>query len=417
MTGVMRIVLLASTLAIGCGVDARTPLGVDARAPLGVDAGTPPDVDTVPSGEKNAVPMIVNAGLPGTDSFNAPFVSITICEPGTMNCQTIGNIEVDTGASGVRVFASALTGIQLPQQVASDGRSLVECMEYVTSYAWGSVKLADVRIGGELAAMIPIQVIADPAFPTVPTACSNAGASVNTVATFGSLGTIGINQIVPDCGPSCTDTTNPHPGDYYSCNGADCAPVAVPVASQVSNPIAAFGSDSNGAVLTFPSMPSTSASSLEGALVFGIGTAANNALGASTVLTVNENGELTTLFEGITMAQSYIDSGTEYLEFFDDAINDCNASTKGSGYYCPAAARSLTAQNVGNNGVVSTVSFTVANANTLFASDSDAVFDELAAPGPRASFVWGFPFFIGRSVFVALDGASTPGGDGPYVGY
>ena len=33
------------------------------------------------------------------------------------------------------------------------------------------------------------------------------------------------------------------------------------------------------------------------------------------------------------------------------------------------------------------------------------------------TFVWGFPFFIGRSVYVAVDGAATPGGKGPYFAY
>jgi hypothetical protein len=33
------------------------------------------------------------------------------------------------------------------------------------------------------------------------------------------------------------------------------------------------------------------------------------------------------------------------------------------------------------------------------------------------SFIWGLSFFYGRSVFVAFNGKSTPGGTGPYYAY
>jgi hypothetical protein len=76
------------------------------------------------------------------------------------------------------------------------------------------------------------------------------------------------------------------------------------------------------------------------------------------------------------------------------------------------------AENKGQNGVTSTVSFSVANTDTLFGNASYTVFDDLAGPGvDNTSFDWGFPFFLGRSVYVAVDGATTPGGKGPYFAY
>jgi Protein of unknown function (DUF3443) len=396
--------------------DARPSDGRAASETGATDGRSETSADA-PGPASNVVPMIVNAGPPGVNSYDAPFVSITVCMPGTMNCETIDDIEVDTGASGVRVLASALTGLALPQQTASDGSPLVECMQYTDGYSWGPVKLADVRIGSKLAASIPIEVIADPMFTSVPNACSNSGPSENTLTSFGSYGTIGINQIVPDCGPSCASTKPVHAGGYYSCTGSTCTPVAVPEADQVSNPIAAFTSDNNGAVLQFPTVPADGATTLSGSLIFGIGTAGNNALGSATVLTVDENSEFTTVFDGITMPGSYIDSGTEYLWFYDSSLRKCKASSTGGGFYCPASPQTLTAENVGENGATSNVTFTVANANSLFSDSSYAVFDDVGSPGPKASFAWGFPFFLGRSVFVALGGATTPGGDGPYVAY
>jgi len=48
---------------------------------------------------------------------------------------------------------------------------------------------------------------------------------------------------------------------------------------------------------------------------------------------------------------------------------------------------------------------------------NDTVFSDLGGPGDANSFAWGFPFFLGRSVYVAVAGASTPGGAGPYFAY
>jgi hypothetical protein len=37
--------------------------------------------------------------------------------------------------------------------------------------------------------------------------------------------------------------------------------------------------------------------------------------------------------------------------------------------------------------------------------------------GETGGFDFGLPFFFGRSVFTAIEGASTPGGTGPYVAF
>jgi hypothetical protein len=278
------------------------------------------------------------------------------------------------------------------------------------------VRLADLKIAGEVAASVPIQVIADPAYTHVPSDCSSSGPSEDTVASFGSNGIIGINQIIPDCGSYCADTSNPETGAYYSCSGATCTAVAVAEANQVPNPIADFAQDNNGAVLQFPTIPEGGAATLQGTLIFGIGTHANNALGSVTVQTVDEYGNFTTTFNGATLNQSYVDSGTNLLAFNDSSIAQC-AGQDLSGFYCPASPVNLSARNIGLNNAATTVTFSVESAQTLFSNCTYTAFDDLAGTGSDGSFAWGFPFFVGRSVFVALDGASTPGGTGPYVAY
>lgn len=366
----------------------------------------------------NVAPMVVNGGPPGTGSFNTAFISVTICAPGTDDCQTIDYVNVDTGSSGVRVMSSVLSSsLSLPQVMAATGDPLVECAQFDDGFTWGSVRLADVKVAGEVAANVPVQIIGDPAFGSVPSTCSSSGPSEDTVDAFGANGLIGINQIVPDCGEPCADPTNVLTGAYYSCSSSACTAVAAPIADQVANPIASFSSDNNGVVLQFPTVGASGAATVPGSLVFGIGTQANNGLGSATVQTVDGDGNFTTVFAGSTFATSFLDSGTSLLSFNDSAIAQC-ASSELPGFYCPPSPLSFSAQNRGLNGATVDVSFRVVSAQTLFTNVSNTAFDDVAGPGvDSTSFDWGFPFFVGRSVYLALDGATTPGGDGPYYAY
>src|SRR6266853_4510191 len=81
------------------------------------ETGTSPSSPGSSSGgttTSNVLPIAVNAG-PTNNALNQPFASVTICVPGTSNCQTIGGILVDTGSVGLRILSSALT-VPLPQQ-------------------------------------------------------------------------------------------------------------------------------------------------------------------------------------------------------------------------------------------------------------------------------------------------------------
>ena len=62
--------------------------------------------------------------------------------------------------------------------------------------------------------------------------------------------------------------------------------------------------------------------------------------------------------------------------------------------------------------------FSVASATALYGSGK-AAFDDLAitAFGPGGYFDWGLSFFYGRTIFTAINGATTPGGPGPYFAY
>jgi hypothetical protein len=413
----LRWLLVGLSFALACGsssggnhgtpgADGGVSTNEGGDAKTGADSGPP---------AKNVTPLSVNQGPPGAEAADVPFVSVTICVPGTTTCQTIDDVIVDTGSSGLRILASALSSdLALPQQLATTGDALVECSQFDSGFTWGSVRLADVRMGGELASKIPIQLVGDPEFSSIPSACSCSGANIDSVEGLGGNGLMGINQIVPDCGNACTGP-DALSGAYYSCSGSTCATTGVADAAQVSNPIASFATDNNGAVVEFPTVPAEGAATLAGQLIFGIGTEANNGLGSAKIITVDEYGNFTTNFNGQSLTESCIDSGTNLLSFNDGSIPLCPSEL--NFLFCPSSALSLVAENHGLNGVVSTVSFSVANAETLFTNVSYVAFDNLAGPGEDGSFDWGFPFFIGRNVFVALDGADTPGGKGPYFAY
>jgi hypothetical protein len=273
------------------------------------------------------------------------------------------------------------------------------------------VRLADLKIGGESAGKMQLQLIGDPGFSTVPSDCQATGSAEDTVADFGGNGILGISQSLQDCGSECTQTGTP---GYYSCQGSSCTGVAMPLANQLANPVTLFAGDNNGAVLTFPTVPAAGAATLSGTLTFGVGTQANNALGSAQTFTVDADGNLTTVFNSTTMSESFIDSGTNSLSFNDRSLTQCRGEA--AGFYCPTTATAESATITGRNNVSTTVTFSVANADTLLQSQFTA-FDNLASTGlDSQSFDWGFPFFIGRAVFIGFALPSSPGGNG-YVAF
>ncbi len=184
------------------------------------------------------------------------------------------------------------------------------------------------------------------------------------------------------------------------------------VSAQVQNPVALFATDNNGVLIELPAVGAPQ-QSVSGSLIFGIGTQANNALGNATVYTMTTSADLTTSFKGQGYPGSFLDSGSNGLFFLNTAATGIPVCTDNSGFYCPSSTQNLSATITGTNNASATVSFSVANADSLFSNAGDSVFSELGGPSPGI-FDWGLPFFFGRNVFTAIEGASTPNGKGPY---
>jgi hypothetical protein len=365
----------------------------------------------------NVVSVVVDAGPTSTD-VNTLFTTVTVCVPGsTTTCQTIDHIQVDTGSYGLRLLAPVLT-LGLPVQTAANGNSLLECTQFVDGYSWGPVALADVQIAGEFASSVPVQIIGDARFTNIPTNCSSIGPAEDTVAAFGANGILGIGVFAQDCGAGCVTTVDN--GAYYACTSTLCQTTTVPLARQVPNPVTFFAADNNGVVIQLPSVPAQGAATVTGSMIFGIDTQANNKSGSQSVLAVDLTyGDFTTVFNGQSLTQSFLDTGSTGLYFNDTSLQQCTG-TNFTAYYCPVnPPQALSAVLQGQNGVSTDVNFSVDDAQTLGANDPSLVaFATLAGTYPGANtFDWGLPFYYGRRVYTAIEQATTSVGTGPYVAF
>jgi hypothetical protein len=362
----------------------------------GSSNSTPPN--TITTSGNNVATISVNAG-PAGNYVDGGFISLTICVPGTSTCQTIDGILVDTGSSGLRILSSVLT-LALPQQSAS-GNPVFECFPFVSGYTWGPVQTADVEIAGEKASSAPIQVIGTNT--AVPAGCLDMGLpSSDTLDTLGANGIVGVGLFAQDCGSPCPANI------YYECPSSGCAATTETLAQQVVNPVTLFATDNNGVIIELPAV-SGGEPSVSGSLVFGINTQSNNALGGAKIYTADGNGNFTTTYNGQSPYTSFLDSGSNGFYFLDTASTGIPECGDEPGFYCPSSTANISVSNQGANGTSGPVSFSVANADTLFANEADFVYGDLGGPAPDL-FDFGLPFFFGRNVFTGVQSATYPNG-------
>jgi len=398
------------------------------------------------SSATNVTALTVGPGPTGTNggTFNIPYASVTICQPGTSTCAIINDLLVDTGSSGVRILASALAaaGLTLPDMTDPNNSSntIGECLPFVDGYTWGPLTTATIKIGGETASSSSINILDDNGSynPSVPTACTSltTNTSLNTITAFNANGVLGVGVFAQDCGSGCANCAmdggcTSQNDVYYSCNASSntCTATPVTLAVQVSNPVIAFAADNDGVILDLPAIASTGAPTASGSLIFGINTQSNNALGTAAVLTTDAAGFFTSTFNDQALNSSFIDSGSNALFFADSSLTTCGSSAPLSEFYCPASTQSLSAINRGLDasglpvGATSTVSFQVANLNAI--TSSQFAIDDVGGIAATSTgtntlnddFDFGLPFFYGRRVFTAVEGASTGSNTGPFYAY
>ena len=393
MKWLLNVCLVAALAACGGGGG-----GGPSSPATGATPGVP-----APVAAANVLPMVVGAGP--TNNVNIPYVSVRVCAPGTADCRTIDNVLVDTGSTGLRLLGSAMSGLVLPPQTTASSNVTLECAQFLSFVTWGPVKLADIYLGGNKAPAVPLQVIADPAYPVVPSGCAAAGPLATQISDIHANGILGIGVFVNDgqryynCAPTTPQTR--------------CSTI-LPTSQQVQNPVAALASDNNGVVLQLPAVGAAGARQVDGFLILGVGTRDNNQLGDARVIETDSRGYFNTVYKGVTLRNSFVDSGSNGLYFADATIADCPG--KLTGFYCPASTQSLSATVRLQNGSSATIDFSVGNASSLLASSSFA-YNNLGGAVTDVSFDWGLPFYFGRRVFSVIEGRSSAAGVGPVVAY
>jgi hypothetical protein len=385
----------------------------------------------------NVATLTVDQGpVPFQADEDMAFVTVTGCVPGTITCQNIDHVQVDTGSEGLRLASGVLTQISLQTQM-SGTNPVSECAQFGDlTYLWGTVATADIQIAGEVAKNVPMQIANG---STAPSSCSSGETGqLVTAADVGANGILGVGLFRQDCGFGCTQGAPP--AAYYGCSNGTCSSISESLTAQLQNPVWMFPTDNNGVILQLPSVPDTGQVTATGQLIFGIGTQSNNGVGSAVVLPVDPHtGNFAAQFAGVTYndfngagsggGSSFIDSGSNGYFFLDSAtlvpagfpIPDCPSSSNLQGFYCPTPTQPISVTVIGDTssgtpaGASRTINFNVANAQTLFQSGFSA-FNNVGGDNSN-SFDFGLPFILGKSVFFGIEGQTTPAGTGPFFAF
>ena len=368
----------------------------------------------------NAHAVYVDAGPAGSGyNANRLYTDVTVCPPsGASPCQKIPHILVDTGSTGLRLLSSVLDpSMKLAAVTSAGGQALINCVRFVDgSFGWGPVVSAHIQLGAKQASPVPIQVMGDPAFTGSARLCSAGGATpISSVSALGANGILGVGLFKEDCGSACVASAAP--GHYFRCNNLVCSSVVGSVAalsSQVKNPVPLFASDNNGVLIVLPPVEANSRSRLDGLLVFGIGTQANNQFAGSKVLPTDALGYITATYEGRSLPVSFIDSGSNGLFVDSSTLPLCLGAVS---FYCPAVLTTQVVTLAGTTGGAVQVEFVVENAVASFVGGNPVLPYLVGDFGSARTFDLGLPFFFGRRVFFGIEGMSSPLGTGPFYAF
>ncbi|GAB7523277.1 DUF3443 domain-containing protein [Paraburkholderia sp. 2C] len=391
MKKLMAILTFALALA-GCG---------------GGGGGTGGAVSQISS--QNQAANSVNVTVDNKFGFvNAPYVTVTICAPGSSNCTTIDHVLVDTASTGLRILRSAVPASLglVNARDSAQGNTMAECVEFGSGVAWGPISKVDLKIAGETASSLPVQIV-DDSFASIPADCSSAGPDIaaNGASSFGGNGLIGLDVIRHDCQTSCQ---SPAASIYYDCAGSNCTGIAVPLAEQVPNPVIQFATDNNGMTLNFPAVGEGGESTVSGTMTFGVNTQSNNILPATVQqMTTTVFGEVTASFNGLPMP-GFVDSGSSAYFIVDPSISQCPTSFSSEPWFCPPAPEPISASLESESGVTLGVSFTLFNAISELGNGANAAHEGIGQNlGLFGADVLdlGMPFIYGKRITFGIQGS------------
>jgi hypothetical protein len=376
---IFRKLIRSVILAFGVGL-LMSGCGGGSSSPTSPTSGGQSSI--IMSGNQVPVDVAQNPNFPNAVLINVPFVTVTLCDAiGT--CENIDHVILDTGSVGLRVAASAIAGLNLPAVAgAQPGQQIGECAGFASGVMWGSVRVGTVKIAGEAANNIGIEVFGDTNFAPRPASCSG-GLNISSAGQLYANGVLGIGNTVEDRQA------------YYTCTASTCSP-STP-ATSVTNPIAAFAVDNNGAILSFGTAPVSGTAT--GNLTFGLDTQPDNSLEGMIILPASATGGyFTASMNGTSYSMSFIDSGST-ANFLSLATPP---PTDSSGYFQPASPDVFDVSIPGATSQGYSTSVTIA---ALHPTPQQSAYAFAGAPsGWSQTLDLGLPFFFGRRVAMSIVG-------------
>jgi hypothetical protein len=359
----------------------------------------------------NALPLTV-ADAFGNSAPNVLYTTVKICDANS-NCQTIDNIQVDTGSGGLRLFRTALPPGAPLTPVLNGQAQVGECQLFASGSAWGQVETTFLVLAAEPAINVPVHVI-DSAFgqPTVPFDCN--------LGTWGGPSDIHANGILG------LDVGVPDSGLYFSCQNNACASLTPQVSQRVTNPVLQLPLDNNGVIVNLPGIPDNGQATVSGTLVLGINTQWDNdpkSYSANPVVTVTLNSadplSTSTTADGQTYSMFAADTGSNGFFFTDSNIQNCPKilGFLPSPWYCPPTPCNLAVQTAGSGGSPWNFQLWLRDESMLAATQNLAFNDIGGDMGDPSIFIAGLPFFYGKQVYIGYTGKSSSLGGGPLYGY
>lgn len=429
---------------LGCFVLSFSGCGGGGASPSAGEPALGPVLASCPTAKvtgvslSNTLPLYLgtagdNSPTVCSSAINNPCTDVTICDTSGSNCQTVSNILVDTGSSGLRVFRSALNNTTgLDQVAAPDGNPVGECEDFGngTYGDWGPLVYAQVKLAGEPLVTLPIQLI-DPTYAGQYTsngtpASSNASCgqtfTPDTTPSNASFnGILGVGLFVHSCGNLCAQSSGY--SVFFSCSGSSCTSTTLGNCEQDQNPVPLLPTDNQGILISFPSIGSPEASAT-GSLILGIGTQSDNTPSGVTAYGADPQGNFQTTFNGATYSSSngaaFIDSGSDGYFFSDPSIPN---SGPPNDYYIPTSTETHQQATITSATVTHTPP-----ASTSFTFDlttppvSGSGFSEGVIPNlgfvQSGVFDWGLPFFfLKQNIYVGINGQQSSLGIGPFWGF
>ena len=379
-----------------------------ALVPLAAALGTASaHAAAAPQRADNIVPIEVRQVTP--TQYNKLFVDVTVCNA-ARQCRTVPDVLVDTGSTGLRLLRGALDGLDLAPVKDPRGRALGNWSSFGSGDLWGTMHVAQVRIGGVSTAR-PISVeIYD--LPGRRDKLPDGYAEVDARATIVRMGN-GILGISPHRhvtkGYYAKGTEARAPG------GSRWVAVQVDASRQLSNPIADFPAPyDNGSVIRLPEVDWTAgAKRVQGWLGLGIG-AATEALFPHGARVVSHELDADGLFPAAVGTRRFdvlVDSGTNALALDLSHLGVSRHARYTSYYDAPAPMPiELAVQSGGDYVRLARPLYVGPTVKYLKANSTHGALPMVVGwdDAPRSLSVLGLPFFYGRTVATGLRDTFNP---------